>query len=168
MADLDIIKAFSKVAGIGGVALALFLTVSKEIIRKKIFPTLTKKQAFNVVRLIIVLTWLLAIFGLVAWFFYERYPEKGSMIKVALHGKVYEVKGESKVPIRSARITIDGYPFKATSKINGSFGGTLMISSFPTTVTVRTYHHDYFTDENNIIIDDRHRDIGIILKRRSE
>ncbi len=45
MMDTELIKIFGQIAGIGGLAIGMFLLVAKELIRKAIFPALIKQQA---------------------------------------------------------------------------------------------------------------------------
>jgi hypothetical protein len=52
--DLELIKTVGQIAGIGGIALGVLLILFREIIRKKIFPQLTKEQAYSLLKLIIV------------------------------------------------------------------------------------------------------------------
>lgn len=65
--DTQLLTTLAQVAGVGGVALGVFLLIFRDIIRKKIFPQLTKQQAFRLLVLMLVLTWSVAIVGIVAW-----------------------------------------------------------------------------------------------------
>jgi uncharacterized protein YjbI with pentapeptide repeats len=65
--DAEILKVVGQVAGIGGIALGVLLLVFREVIRKKIFPMLTKEQAYRLLRLVLLLVWLVALAGVVAW-----------------------------------------------------------------------------------------------------
>lgn len=47
MAETDIIKIAGQVAGIGGIAIGTLLLLFKEVIRKNIFPNLTKENAYK-------------------------------------------------------------------------------------------------------------------------
>jgi len=69
MADIDILRAAGQVAGIGGLAIGALIIVFKEVIRKNIFPNLTKQNAYRLLRLIVVLVFFLAISGIVAWIY---------------------------------------------------------------------------------------------------
>jgi hypothetical protein len=60
------IQAAGAVAGLAGVALVVYLTLNREIIRKKIFPMLTKKQAYRILVLLIVCISIVTIFGIIA------------------------------------------------------------------------------------------------------
>jgi hypothetical protein len=67
----EILKTVGQVAGIGGLALGVILVLFREVIRKNIFPNLSKVQAYKLLRMIIILTFLVAIVGIFAWVFYE-------------------------------------------------------------------------------------------------
>lgn len=61
------------VAGIGALGFAIFYLLCREVIRQKIFPNLTKQQAYQLIRLIIVLAFLVSMAGLIAWL-YDKSP----------------------------------------------------------------------------------------------
>lgn len=60
-------KIVAQIAGVAGIALAVFLTLFRDVIRKQIFPMLTKQQAFRLLTLVLVLTWTVALAGIGAW-----------------------------------------------------------------------------------------------------
>ena len=65
--ETELLKAVGQVAGIGGLALGVFLLLFREVIRKKIFPMLPSAQAYRLLRLIIVAVWSVAVLGIAAW-----------------------------------------------------------------------------------------------------
>ena len=65
--DESILKAVGQIAGIGGLSLGVLLIVFRDVIRKKIFPQLRKDDAYRLLRLITVLTFLIALAGIAAW-----------------------------------------------------------------------------------------------------
>lgn len=67
MADMEIMKIFGQVAGIGGLSLGVFLILYRDIIRKNIFPRLPAQEAYKLLRLITGAVWSLAIIGIAAW-----------------------------------------------------------------------------------------------------
>ena len=69
--NVDILKIVGQIAGIGGLALGVFLILFKEVIRKNIFPNLTKEQGFKIIKLVLILVWSIAVLGIAAWFFLE-------------------------------------------------------------------------------------------------
>lgn len=56
-----------KVAGIAGIALGVFLTLYRDILRKKIFAKLPAAESYRLLRLIIVLVWTIAVIGMGIW-----------------------------------------------------------------------------------------------------
>lgn len=67
--NAEFFKTLGQVAGIGGVALGVFLVLFREIIRKSIFPQLKKDDAYQLLRLITILVFIVAITGIAAWVF---------------------------------------------------------------------------------------------------
>jgi hypothetical protein len=62
-----VLIAVGKVAGIGGLALGVFLLLFREVIRKRIFPKLPHTDAYRLIRQFMFLTFGLAVFGLGSW-----------------------------------------------------------------------------------------------------
>ena len=60
-------QLFAQVAGIGGLALGVFLVLFRDIIRKKIFPRLSPADGYRLLRLITLCVWSVAIVGIGAW-----------------------------------------------------------------------------------------------------
>src|SRR3954465_273933 len=75
--DADIIKTVSQTAGIGGVALGIYLLLFRDIIRKQIFPELSKQHAFRLPRLIALLVWSVAVLGMGSWVWTVTPPING-------------------------------------------------------------------------------------------
>lgn len=65
--DTEMIKIVGQIAGIGGISIGVFLILFREVIRKKIFSKLTKKQGFKIIVLFLIFVWSIAIVGIVAW-----------------------------------------------------------------------------------------------------
>lgn len=65
--DAGVLHAVGQVAGIGGLALGVFLLLFRDIIRKNIFPRLPPAEAYRLLRLITGAVWSVAIIGIVAW-----------------------------------------------------------------------------------------------------
>jgi hypothetical protein len=63
----EALKVIASVAGIGGVALFVLWMVFSEVIRKNIFPTISKTHAYYIIRLVLVLTWLAVVLGIAAY-----------------------------------------------------------------------------------------------------
>ena len=65
--DADLLQNLGQIAGIGGIALGAFVLLFREIIRKSIFPRLRKDDAYQLLKLISVCVFLVAIAGIGAW-----------------------------------------------------------------------------------------------------
>lgn len=65
--DSEVLKVVGQVAGIGGVALGVFLLLFRDIIRLKIFPELPPAEAYRLLRLITIAVWSVAVIGIGAW-----------------------------------------------------------------------------------------------------
>jgi hypothetical protein len=72
----EIALTWAKVAGIGGIALFVFLVIFRDVIKKKIFPRLSPDQAFKIILLILVLTFLIACVGISAWYLISEHDIK--------------------------------------------------------------------------------------------
>ena len=77
--DADLLKTLGEILGIGGVALGVFFLLFREIIRKSIFPTLKKDDAYRLLRLISVLVWSVAVLGIAAWIWGDRKAAAGAV-----------------------------------------------------------------------------------------
>src|ERR1051326_7987663 len=60
-------KTLGKIGGIGGISLGVFLILFRDLIRKVAFPTLDNTQAYNVILIILLLTFGISLVGLVIW-----------------------------------------------------------------------------------------------------
>ncbi len=69
--ELETIKIFSQVAGIGGISLGVFLILFRDIIRKNIFPNKFKNEelSYRLLRLIVIVIWSVAIVGIISWLY---------------------------------------------------------------------------------------------------
>lgn len=65
--DAQLIKMFGQIAGIGGLTLGVMLLVFRQMLGKNIFPKLRTPQAYSLLRLILLLVWSTAVFGIAAW-----------------------------------------------------------------------------------------------------
>lgn len=61
--NLELLKMLGQIAGIGGIALGVFLLLFRDVIRKRIFPKLTQKQGYYIILIFMVLSWSVAIAG---------------------------------------------------------------------------------------------------------
>src|SRR5262245_51185024 len=72
--DIELLKTLGQALGIGGLALGIFFLLFREVIRKSIFPTLKKDDAYRLLRLITVSIWSVAVIGIAAWIWGDRKP----------------------------------------------------------------------------------------------
>jgi hypothetical protein len=75
--DTSVLQTVGQVAGIGGLALGVLLLIFREVIRKNIFPNLAQIQAFRIIRLLIVATFLIAALGVAAWAYVQTVKPNG-------------------------------------------------------------------------------------------
>lgn len=69
--DTELLRTVGQIAGIGGVALGVFLLLFRELIRKAILPRLPAREASRFLTLIAVLVWSVALAGIGAWVWTE-------------------------------------------------------------------------------------------------
>ena len=67
--EIQLLQAVGKIAGIGGLALGVFVLLFEEVIRKNIFPMLSDDHASGLIRQFMYLTFGVAVCGIVAWTF---------------------------------------------------------------------------------------------------
>jgi hypothetical protein len=65
--DYQLFKIVGALAGLGGIGVAAVVYIFREIIRKEIFPQLTKNQAYTLLNRMIVLTSIIGFVGIVAY-----------------------------------------------------------------------------------------------------
>jgi hypothetical protein len=70
--DAGLLKTLGQTLGVGGLGLGIFFLLFRELIRKSIFPKLSKHDAYNFLRLISILVWSVAVIGIGAWIFGDR------------------------------------------------------------------------------------------------
>lgn len=63
----EMIRTVATYTGIGGIALIALLILFREMIRKTIFPQLTKQQGYQLLRLIVVMVTVVVLASIVAW-----------------------------------------------------------------------------------------------------
>ena len=82
--DTELLKIVGQVAGIGGIALGVLLLVFRDVIHKKIFPMLTKEQAYKLLRSTLLLAWLIALAGIGAWVWVSTHQNNGTNMTVKI------------------------------------------------------------------------------------
>lgn len=71
----QILEVVGRIAGIGGLSLAVVLLIFKDVIRKNVFPMLTQEQAYQILNRIVVLVTVVAIIGILSWLVSEIIPD---------------------------------------------------------------------------------------------
>lgn len=66
-AMVELLEKLGRIAGIGGIALGVFMLLFRELIRKNIFPQLEEKRAYKIILHFMYLTFSIAALGIVAW-----------------------------------------------------------------------------------------------------
>ena len=80
--DPSILKTVGQVAGIAGLSIGMLVIVFREVIRKNIFPTLTKAQGFNLLLTIVVFSFIVAIVGLLFSYLTSKQKPPETTVKV--------------------------------------------------------------------------------------
>jgi hypothetical protein len=88
--DSELLKTLGQLLGIGGLALGIFFLLFREVIRKSIFPTLKKDDAYRLLRLISVLIWSVAVVGIAAWIWGDRKAAAGSVTTIGPQSPVIQ------------------------------------------------------------------------------
>src|ERR1039457_4853277 len=71
----NVLRIVGQIAGIGGIALGIFLLLFREVIRKTIFPMLTRDQAYRLLRMVLIFVWSIAVLGIAAWNYVGTRPD---------------------------------------------------------------------------------------------
>ena len=89
---MDFITQWGQVAGLAGIAAGVFLILFRKVIRKSIFPTLTKKHSF-----VILLTFMGLVFTLSVFSIYFYYSASSRVSTYSLTVLVHEQQGKDKL-----------------------------------------------------------------------
>ena len=65
--DFHTLKTLGQIAGIGGIAIGAVILIFRDVIRKNIFPKLERNHAYNIIRIILILTWSIGVVGIIAY-----------------------------------------------------------------------------------------------------
>jgi hypothetical protein len=163
--DSNLFKVVGVVAGIGGIALAVVVYIFREVIRKEIFPQLTKEQAYKLLNRIIVLTFVIGVLGIGAYIVTAKRDgevdrnqnSNGSQIptpspaKADLSGTVLD---QNERPIQGARVTLDDIP--GMQPVETSTDGVFNIRDIPKGynegVRVRVVMEGYQTYTEDVVL----------------
>ena len=129
--DAGIFKTLGETAGLAGLAVGLILLLYREIVRKNVFPALSKRDAYRLLRAIAVLSWSVAIVGIASWVWstsIERRRQDVSRVtssatqpegETVVAGTI--VDQVTNVAIGEATVAVDGENSTSTSDDTGNF-----------------------------------------------
>lgn len=67
MSDGIFFKTLGKYAGIGGIAVGAVIVIFSTFLRRNIFPTFSTDQAYNILKLLLLLTFTIGVIGIAGW-----------------------------------------------------------------------------------------------------
>src|SRR5689334_10935703 len=98
--EIQLLQAVGKIAGIGGLALGVFVLLFEEVIRKNIFPMLSDDHASGLIRQFMYLTFGVAVAGIAAWTFVAvKSPQAGGIDRRA-HQAAADLAGTWKATVK--------------------------------------------------------------------
>ena len=101
--DAELLKTLGQVLGVGGLALGIFFLLFREVIRKSIFPTLKKDDAYRLLQLISLLIWSVAVIGLGAWVWSERKAPASSVTTTGPQSPIVrDTKGDVRIDFNAS------------------------------------------------------------------
>jgi len=90
---MDFLTEWGRIAGLAGLAVGIFLLLFREVIRKNIFPKLSKKQSFTILLVFMGLTFFIGVLSI--YFYYGGSSSSSSSVLSVL---VYDVeKGKDQI-----------------------------------------------------------------------
>ena len=99
--EIQLLQAVGKIAGIGGLALGVFVLLFDEVIRKNIFPMLSDDHASGLIRQFMYLTFGIAVFGIGAWTYVSVKTPSASAAPVrAVHPGAINLAGTWKAQVK--------------------------------------------------------------------
>lgn len=121
--DLNALAGLGKIAGIAGIAIGALVLIFSSVIRKNIFPGLTKDQGYKVIRMIVMFAGAVAFVGIGAWVYLDvvknARERDGRLVSRYIVGKVVDGNGG---PVVSANIEVSqDNSFLDKSDGNGRF-----------------------------------------------
>lgn len=87
--DLETIKISGQIAGIGGIAISLVTLLYRDFIAKNVFSRLNEAQSYSLLKLFLVLSWSIAMTGIVAWVYVSVSPAPLN-VKTDLYEKIFK------------------------------------------------------------------------------
>jgi hypothetical protein len=133
--DAALLKTLGQIAGIGGIALGVVLILFREVIRKNIFPTLGPRDAYLLIRLILVLVFLLGSAGLGVWAWVQMRPPADGQVSTKFKSNFVFTHTEFNL---SATPQFN-YGFSSVESDKNVSGQIVRLQSLRVDLTVRTH-----------------------------
>ena len=157
--DVHALEILGGVAGLGGAAVGLILLLYREIVRKNIFPRLSPKDAYRLLRHIAVLSWSVAMVGIVCWAWTQSLPHSSEADQalrdprpsepLVIAGTVVDQVTNEGIP--QATLSIDGdQAAGVTSEDNGNFRIVLAGKS-SNRLRLRATKHGYLGADQSVL-----------------
>jgi hypothetical protein len=157
--DGELFRIAGGVAGLAGLAIGLILLLYREIVRKSIFPTLTKRDAYRLLRNMALLSWSVAMVGIFSWTWTASASRKSGTdlttdaVKnsepLVIAGTVVDQADNSGVG--QATIAIEGETLGTTSDDSGNFR-ILLPASHPDHARLSIARNGYLTIDQSVIV----------------
>jgi len=109
--NIEALESLGKIAGIAGISIGALVLIFGSVIRKNIFPGLTKEQGYTVIRMMIIGACVLAVVGIAAWIYVDiqknQRDKEAILVSKYITGLVKDVDGK---PVVSAEVEVAQYP----------------------------------------------------------
>lgn len=121
--NIEVLESLGKIAGIAGISIGALVIIFNGILKKQIFPSLTRDQSYSIIRMMIIAAGLLVILGIASWIYVDGKKdqrEDDSLLKSKyILGKVVN---QDDNPIGNAEVEISQFPDLADrTDVNGRF-----------------------------------------------
>lgn len=157
----DLFKIAGAVAGIGGIAFAAVVYIFREVIRREIFPQLTREQAYKLLNRIVVLTFIIGVLGVIAYLAVNLFngPQRPTPTSTPtpipetaeLSGTVFD---QNERPVQGAKVTLDEVP--GMKPVETSSNGVFNLHNIPRKygegVRVRVVKEDYEPYTEDVVL----------------
>jgi hypothetical protein len=131
----DVFRSIGSTAGLAGLAIGMIVILFKEVIRKRIFPQLPKKEAYQLLRTILFLAWSIAIVGIGSWTYLQLNARPVEQPRQSAAPEPQVIAGtvvdETNAGVGQAQIAIAGQKEVFTSEDSGNFRIPLPPGSAP-------------------------------------
>jgi hypothetical protein len=86
--DPDLLKTFGQIAAPTGIAIGIFLYIARDVIARKIFPTLTRERAYQVIVVLAFVAWTVALAGIASLIYVTTHAPSKSEVPPAAAAKL--------------------------------------------------------------------------------